>query len=294
MDSAATNYADFHYSAPDGLGLHARIYGEDGHGTVPVICLPGLTRNARDFHDIASFLAARRSIGSVAVFDYRGRGGSAYDRNWKNYNVIVEADDIAAGAAALGIEGAAIIGTSRGGLITMVLAGRHPDLMRCVVFNDIGPVIEGDGLAQIRSNLSQTPAHSSFAEALAVQKAAHGVRFPALNDTDWERMVRAIYREDGDGLVPDYDPNLLKTLAGIDFSQPLPVMWNQFAALSRVPVMVIRGEQSRLLSQATVDEMARRHGRVEIVSVPGQGHPPMLETGDLPERIARFIERSKS
>ncbi|MFU0503382.1 alpha/beta fold hydrolase [Pseudaminobacter sp. NGMCC 1.201702] len=284
-------YADFFYSAPDGLRLHARIYGSDS-GRMPVICLPGLTRNARDFHRLALHLsrdvvAPRR----VVAFDYRGRGQSAYDRNWMNYTVVTEAADILAGLVALEIEHGAFIGTSRGGLIIHLLAAMRPAVLKAVVLNDIGPVVEGAGLAHIRAYLENAPKPKSISEAIAIQRAIHGTAFSALSDQDWEWFVRAIYREEGGRLIADYDPALLKTLAGIDLSAPLPVLWLQFQGLCGIPLLAIRGENSKLLSGETLKEMARRHPNMETITVPGQGHAPLLETGALPSRIAAFFEK---
>lgn len=291
---AGDGFSDFYYSSIDGLKLHARIYGETADAALPVVCLPGLSRNARDFHELALHLSggAKRPR-KVAVFDYRGRGGSAYDENWQNYNIGVEAGDILAGLVALGIEHATFIGTSRGGLIIHLLAAMRPTALKAVVFNDIGPVVEGEGFARIRAYLERSPAPKSFADAVAIQRATHGQAFPALSDRDWERLVRALYRDEGGKPVADFDPALLKTIAGLDLSQPLPALWPQFEGLAGVPMLAIRGENSRLLSTATLEEMARRHPALETIIVEGQGHPPMLETGSLPARIEAFLDRAE-
>lgn len=282
------------FSAPDGLRLYARIYGEDVDA-LPVICLPGLTRNTRDFHELALFLsrdAARPR--KVVAFDYRGRGRSAYDRNWRDYEAPTEAGDVLASLTALGIEHAAFIGTSRGGLIVFALAAMRPAAIRAVVLNDIGPVIEGAGLAQIRAYLERAPRPASFDEAVAIQKAAIGAAFPALDETDWRRMVHAIYRDEHGRPVADFDPNLVKTIRGIDFNKPLPVFWPQFTGLSRVPMLAIRGENSNLLSAETLERMAKRHPNIETITVAGQGHAPLLETAGLPGRIAAFLDRAET
>ncbi|WP_378943583.1 alpha/beta fold hydrolase [Mesorhizobium sp. ANAO-SY3R2] len=280
-------FSDFYYEAQDGLKLHARIYGED-NGRLPVVCLPGLTRNARDFHELALRLTAE-SPRRIICFDYRGRGLSAYDSNWQNYNVGTEAADILTGLAALGINEAAFIGISRGGLIIHVLGVMQPTLVRAVVLNDIGPVIEPAGLAHIRSYLENAPRPADFAEAVAQQRAIHGDAFPALAEADWQRFVRAIYRDDTGKPVADYDPAQINTVLAMKLDQPLPDLWPQFAALSALPILAIRGANSRLLSVETLKEMARRHPRFKAITVEGQGHAPFLETGDLPERIAAFL-----
>lgn len=285
-------FTAFFYSASDGLKLHARVYDAGAAaGALPVVCLPGLTRNARDFHELALHLstgaATRRR---VVAFDYRGRGLSARDRNWRNYNPVVEAGDVMAGLAALGIGDAAFIGTSRGGLVVFALAALRPALLKAVVLNDIGPVVEGAGLAQIRAYLERAPRPRDMAEAAALQKAVQGAAFPALADADWQRMAAAFYSEKNGRIAADFDPALLKTLKGIDLSRPLPQAWPQFAALRAIPVMAIRGENSSLLSAGTLREMANRHPDMRSLTVAGQGHAPLLETAGLPGRIAAFLD----
>lgn len=289
----AADFEDFFYSAQDGLRLHARIYGGGIEGPVPAVCLPGLTRSAADFHDLALYLSQRaRTRRKVIAFDYRGRGRSDHDPNWKNYDVIVEANDVLAGLAALGVGAAALIGTSRGGLITYAIGAIRPGVMRAVVFNDIGPIVEGTGLAQIRAYLERAPHPADFAEAVAISRAAQGSAFPALTDADWERSARAFWREEKGRLVADFDPALLKTVTTIDLNKPLPVLWPQFEGLYGVPMLAIRGENSALLSAETFAEMEQRHPRIETITVEGQGHAPFLETAGLPMRIAAFLDRA--
>ncbi|MBO6719228.1 MAG: alpha/beta hydrolase [Rhizobiaceae bacterium] len=288
-----SGFEDFFYSSSDGLKLHARVYGRGLDGALPAICLPGLTRNARDFHELALYLSSRASTPRTVVsFDYRGRGGSAYDPNWRNYDALVETGDVIAGLTALGIEHGAFIGTSRGGLIVFAIAAMRPALLKTVVLNDIGPVVEGAGLAQIRAYLERAPKPKDFAEAIAIQRAAQQGIFTALTDADWDRAVRAIYRDEGGRPVPDFDVALLNTLKSVNLSKALPELWPQFMGLARIPVLAIRGENSRLLSAATLDEMKRRHPRLEAVTVAGQGHAPFLETAGLPQRISAFLAKT--
>lgn len=285
-------YQDFFYDAPDALRLHARVY--EGAGT-PVVCLPGLTRNARDFHDLALHLSAPAGGDHrIVVFDYRGRGRSAYDTDWRKYDVRVETADVLAGLQALGIERAHFIGTSRGGLVMHVLAATRPGLFRSAVLNDIGPVIEAQGLVEIRTYLERATRPRSFAQAAAAQRAVHGAAFPALADADWERLARALHRDEDGVPVADFDPELLNVLRVFDASTPAPDLWPAFAGFSGVPLLVIRGENSSLLSPQTLAAMAKRHPHCETITVPGQGHPPMLETSGLPHRIADFIGRAET
>lgn len=290
------DFEDFFYSSADGLKLHARIYGAADAGRTPVVCLPGLTRNVRDFHDIALYLSRHAPAPRCVVsFDYRGRGESAYDADWKKYDIGVEAGDILAGLTALSISKAAFIGTSRGGLILHVLAAIRPDILQAVILNDIGPVLDPAGLALIKSylNAPSSPPRT-FEEAARSQKAVHGQAFTALNDGDWLDMAQAIYREKDGRLVPDFDPTLLNGLAAFDLSQPIPTLWPQFEAMANIPLMAIRGANSLLLSSETLQEMEKRHAGMEAITVAGQGHAPFLHKGDLPKRIAAFLDGAEA
>jgi pimeloyl-ACP methyl ester carboxylesterase len=292
--SSTDSFSDFFYAAPDGLRLHARVYGETNSAAWPVVCLSGLTRNARDFHELALYLSSRpQQPRKVIAFDYRGRGQSAYDPDIGHYNVGMEAGDILAGLAMLDIEEAAFIGTSRGGLIIHVLGALRPAVLKAIVLNDIGPVIEAAGLAHIQTYLDPAPKPKSRAEAIDAQRGTHGGDFPALAAADWERMVSALYRETDQGLLPDFDPTLVETLARLDFSKPLPDLWPQFEALAAIPMLAIRGANSKLLSAQTLKEMGARHPGMEAITVHGQGHAPFLETGNLPDAIAVFLDSAE-
>lgn len=287
-------FRDFYYSSSDGLKLHARIYGKAQGDTLPVVCLAGLTRNARDFHELAVQLSSESaSPRQVIAFDYRGRGQSAYDPDWRNYDPLVEAGDVIAGMTALGIEHAAFVGTSRGGLIVFALAAMRPSLLKAVVLNDIGPVVEGAGLAQIRAYLERAPKPADFAEAVAIQRAAQQGIFTTLSDAEWERATRALYRNENGKPVPDFDPALMKTLKSVNLSKALPELWPQFMGLAGVPVMAIRGENSKLLSAETLGAMKERHPDIETVTVAGQGHAPFLETAGLPRKIETFLQKAE-
>lgn len=286
-------FDDFFYPSTDGLRLHARIYGTDTPDSLPIVCLPGLTRNARDFHDLALKLAGKAVRPRRAIcFDYRGRGDSQHDPDPNNYTVATEAGDIREGLVRLGISRAAFIGTSRGGLILHLIAAATPDLIACAVLNDVGPELGLAGLAHIKDYLSRSwTGPNSLADAAAALRDIHGAAFPALQASDWRRMARAVYSDDGGTLVPDYDPAIARAFAGLDLSQPLPALWEQFAAFREIPLLVMRGANSQLLTPGIVGRMRAANPRMEAVEVPGQGHPPMLETGDLPDILGAFIDR---
>src|ERR1700730_4002352 len=160
------NWNDIHFTSRDGLRLYARHYGARESLRRPVVCLAGLTRNSRDFHDLAMALARPDDEGrEVFAIDYRGRGRSQHDANWKNYSILVELNDVLDFMTMRGLNRAAIIGTSRGGLITMLMAALRPNALGAVVLNDIGPVIEREGLARIVAYVGRVPLPATWAEA---------------------------------------------------------------------------------------------------------------------------------
>lgn len=283
----------FFYSSFDGLQLHARIW-KIASQALPVVCLPGLTRNARDFEGLAAALSQGVRPRMVAAFDYRGRGLSDADPNWRNYSVATEARDVVTGLAGMGVGRAVFVGTSRGGLILHLLATSHPNLVVAAVLNDVGPELGRAGLAQIKAYLSRREEPASLEEAVSFQRATHGPAFPALSEADWFRFTRALYREAAGRPIPDYDPALLKTLDGLDPSGPLPDLWLQFDALAKRPLLAIRGEHSHLLTPETLSLMQRRCPAMEVETVQGQGHAPLLDTAGLPERIAAFAAAAEA
>ncbi|MBO6638397.1 MAG: alpha/beta hydrolase [Roseitalea sp.] len=267
------------FSARDGLAIHVRAFGPTNGTLAPIVCLPGLSRNSRDFLGLAHHFAnhAKRPR-RVYAFDFRGRGLSGHDKDWRNYNVLTEADDVVAGLAALNIERAVFVGTSRGGLVTMLLTAMRPGAIGAAVLNDIGPAIEGDGLTQIRLYLKQLPQPRDWADAIAIQKAVMEKNFTVLDDDHWAFEAHGRYRQI-DGLIrPDHDPALIRTLTDIDLGERLPTMWPQFAGLKGVPVLVLRGENSSLLAEETVETMQSMHASLTAATVSGQGHAPMLHT----------------
>ncbi len=281
-------------SAPDGLKLHAREYGPRSAPTLPVICLPGLARSGSDFETLATALAndparPRR----VVALDYRGRGQSEYDRDPANYSFQVEIADVLAVLTALDCAPAIFVGTSRGGILTMLMAALRPSLIAGVVLNDIGPVIEPKGLMRIKGYVGKLPQPRSYDEAGEILRRLFSAQFPTQTTEDWLASARRTFKEVDGRLVPDYDVALAKTLEGVDFEKPLPPLWGQFDALANVPVMVIRGENSDLLSAATVEAMAARRAAhaLETLVVPDQGHAPLLNEPDTIERIADFVAR---
>lgn len=279
------------FKAQDGLKLHARIYTPPAgkNNRLPLVCLPGLSRNGRDFHQVALLVSQHETHPrSVIALDYRGRGLSAYDENTANYTVPVECRDVVTVLEALGITRAVFAGTSRGGLILHILAAFRLDLIAGAILNDIGPEIEPAGLAEIREYLSKRPMLASFAEAAGTLSRIHGATFPALHAPDWQDMAEAIYAERDDRIVADHDPALAAQLQAIDFTRPLPTLWPQFDLLATRPLLVVRGEHSRLFSESTFARMADKVS-TRTTTARGQGHAPLLHHRDIYPAIAAFL-----
>lgn len=286
-------FRSFGFNASDGWRLHARDYGGDDPATLdklPLVCLPGLTRNSRDFHQLALILsqdAARPR--RVIALDYRGRGLSQWDSNRSHYNLLVEADDVLSLCSVLGISQSAFIGTSRGGLILHMLAATRSELLGAVILNDIGPALERRGLEQIRDYLSRGQSPQDWKDAANMLKEIHGSGFTALTEEDWQDMAHALYREVDGSIVADFDPAIAEQMRSLDMNKLGPDLWPQFEGFASAPLMVIRGENTALLSVETLEEMRRRHPRMTTLTVPGQGHAPILHLDGIPDRIGAFL-----
>ena len=278
-------------TAPDGLRLHVRAYGA-ANTRLPILCLPGLTRTEADFETLAiRFAADADSPRRVYALDYRGRGRSGHDPDWQNYNPQVELADVMAVTTALGLERAIFVGTSRGGILTMLLASIQPALIAGAVLNDIGPVIEMEGLLRIKGYVGKTPRPNNYAEGIAVLRYLFGTQFPKLSDAQWMAWAQRSWEQNGNALVARYDEALGNTLESVNPETPPPPLWAPFDALPQVPVMVIRGLLSDLLSQETVEEMRARRVDLEVVEVPDQGHAPLLDDEPTLLRIEQFVRR---
>ncbi|HET6374609.1 MAG TPA: alpha/beta hydrolase, partial [Methylocella sp.] len=184
-------------SAPDGLRLHIRDYGTPNDPGIPAVCLPGLTRNSADFGPLASALACglKGPRRRVLALDYRGRGLSEYDRDWRHYTLAVENADLRAVLTAMEIDSAIFIGTSRGGLHTMLLPAARPSVIRGAVLNDIGPVIEPRGMARIRGYVGKLPEPRSLRDAVDLLKEMMSERFGGLSESDWEAYARMTFAD---------------------------------------------------------------------------------------------------
>ncbi|MCA3563303.1 MAG: alpha/beta hydrolase [Methylocystis sp.] len=283
-------WQSFYCTSQDGLRLHNRLYGSPLAGHLPVVCLAGLTRNGVDFHEIATALSTHRSRPRmVLAMDYRGRGRSEYDSDPGKYDIRVELQDVQDVMTACGIHQAVFIGTSRGGIISMGLSAVRPACIRGVVLNDIGGIIEGKGLARIKSYVGKLPKPADYTEAVAILKRIASQHFTRLSAADWETFARRSFKETPAGLAPDYDPRLMKSLEEFDLEKPLPPLWQYFDGLRGFPVLSIRGENSDLFSAETQAEMTRRHPHCEAYVVPGEGHAPLLADRATIRKVTSFI-----
>lgn len=287
---AWAGYAQRTWSSSDGLDLWARDYGgADGPARLPVICLHGLTRNSRDFEDVAPAIAAtgRR----VLALDVRGRGRSAYDPNPINYNPAVYAGDVASLMAEAGVARAIFLGTSMGGLITMTLATLRPDLIAGAILNDIGPEIATEGLTRIGSYVGSGEPAASWAEAAERTRAINGSAQPHLTEADWDRFARRTWREVEPGkLMLDYDPAIAQAFAAAPAGTPSPDLWPLFMALAiNRPMLLVRGGASDLLAEGTAARMQALAPQMRRVDIEGVGHAPTLDEPAARQAITDFL-----
>jgi pimeloyl-ACP methyl ester carboxylesterase len=284
------SFTDHYVTARDGLRLHLREYGARTAPGLPVVCLPGLARTAADFDRLAAALAGDpRRPRRVLALDYRGRGLSGHDPNPDNYSIPVELDDVLSVLTARSVESAVLVGTSRGGLILMAMAALRPGVIAGAVLNDIGPVLEPQGLMRIKGYVGQLPVPRDFADGAEILRRVSAGQFPRLTDADWLAAARRTWRQDHGRMIITYDTRLSHALASFDPAHPLPAMWPQFDALASVPLMVVRGANSDLLSAATVEAMRARRAAMTILEIPDQGHAPLLAEADTIARIADFV-----
>ena len=264
------------FLAPDGTRLH---FTDEGSGP-PVLALSGLTRNGSDFDYAAPHLGHVRLI----RMDYRGRGRSDWS-GAETYTIPIEAGDALALLDHLALPRAAILGTSRGGLIAMVLAATAKDRLSGVCLVDIGPELAPEGLEVIKSYIGRNPVQKTHAEATAM-RAKLMAGFENVPESRWAEEVRKHYVETPDGLVINYDPALRDAVLSVG-AEPAPDLWPLFDAMGGLPLALIRGANSNLLSEVTAAEMARRRPDMILADVPDRGHVPFL---DEPEAVAALAE----
>jgi pimeloyl-ACP methyl ester carboxylesterase len=285
-EARAETFAAHDVSAADGLRLSVRDYPAVAPANgLPVICLHGLTRNARDFELVAPRVAAlgRR----VLALDVRGRGASARDPDASHYAAPVYVQDVLTVLDALHTPRAVFLGTSMGGIITMALAAAAPERIAAAILNDIGPVLETAGLERIAAYVGKTMDYETVAAAIAAIKAGQAPAYPDRDDQFWRAFLRRIARIEADGRVRlDYDPAIANAFAGGAAPADMSPL---FEALAKAPVLSIRGALSDLLSPDGVARMRALKPTLVSVEIPNVGHAPTLEEPEAWNAIVDFL-----
>jgi pimeloyl-ACP methyl ester carboxylesterase len=276
--------AEYWFDSHDGLRLYSRVYAAAADSPV-VLCLHGLMRNSRDFAALAAHLAARYR---VIVPDVRGRGFSARDPNFNNYQIPVYLQDVLTLLAGLGAARVSIIGTSMGGLMAMVLAATQPQRVSCVVLNDVGPQVDPAGLERIRGYAGKAAPVRSWPEAVAQLRADYASAWPDLSDARWDEIARLSYRVNAQG-VPEVDADPLIREPLKSSSAAAPDLWPLWRSLARLPILVIRGAHSDILSVPTLARMQREKPGLEVLTVANRGHAPLLDEPGCVATIERFL-----
>ena len=276
---------DFEIKA-DGLTLHGVRYA--GGGKTPVICLHGLTRNVRDFEDVGPYLAA---TGRDAIaLSMRGRGRSEYDPNYLNYHPLTYRTDVMAALDSLGIAQAVFLGTSLGGIITMLINETAPHRVKAAIINDVGPELAIEGITRIAGYAGKTKMHvADLSEAATEIRAINEVAFPNRDDDFWLTFARRTFRENADGTwTLDYDANIGRALVE---AGPAPDLWAPWESLKDTPTLLLRGALSDLLSPAIVEKMRLAHPHFDYMEVPQVGHAPTLSEPESQASIEQFLAK---
>jgi pimeloyl-ACP methyl ester carboxylesterase len=278
---------DFFYESTDGLRLCCTLHAAQRPNGLSVLCLPGLTRNSRDFAALAAHLTRQHEVLAV---DLRGRGQSAWDPDPTHYQLPTYVRDAWTLLDSRGLDRFIVIGTSLGGLMAMTMAATEPLRVAGVVLNDIGPEIDPAGLRRIASYVGQLPAVTNWNEAIAQTKSVYGLALPGLTDDQWSDYARRGYRENDNGIpVPDVDPKIAEV-----FRRPRtgdPDLWALFRRLASVPMLVIRGGLSDILSLDTLNRMIREKANLSHVTIAQRGHAPLLDEPQCLMAIDDFLMR---
>lgn len=286
-----STFADAYWFSKDGLKLHYRDYASDNEGGAdgqpPILCMPGLTRNARDFEPLAEAFAGGWRIICV---DFRGRGGSEYAKDSASYKPMQYAEDVEQLLAELNIDEVILFGTSLGGIVTSLLAARGAVNIKAAIINDIGPVIDPEGLARIRDYVGHGRNYPTWMHAARALMEQQGPLFPHFELNDWLRFAKRAMEVGSNGrIVLDYDMRIAEPFNQPDGDNGGADLWPAFKALSGRPVLLLRGETSDLLTVETASKMAKQIDGLQVANIPGVGHAPTLEEDASQSALAKFL-----
>jgi pimeloyl-ACP methyl ester carboxylesterase len=280
-------YENRYWWSRDGVRLHYRDYPGPADRP-PILCLPGLTRNARDFEELAKRLSPQWR---VLAIDLRGRGESGYAKDPMSYVPLSYVQDIEALLGELGVARYIAFGTSLGGIVSMLLAGTAHESVAGVLLNDVGPEIMAEGLSRIRGYVGKSNTWPTWIHAARAVAEANDGAFPAFMLEDWLAMAKRLYRLNSAGrIVLDYDMKIAEPFR-VPGNEAGPDMWRALAVLTEVPTLIVRGESSDILSAATAQKMAAALAQGELVTIPQVGHAPTLSEPAALAGIDRLLAR---
>ena len=274
------------FESDDGLRLYYRDYASDADA-IPVLCLPGLTRNSRDFAGLVSTVSTGRR---VLCADLRGRGRSEHDPDWKNYNPYQYCDDTWRLLDTADVEQVVIVGTSLGGLMAMMMNHGQPSRVRAVVMNDIGPEMNPAGIERVVAGAGLLEAAHTFDQAIEQVKRNYELAFPDWDDAQWHRYTEITYCETPAG---GYDLNYDRKIghaARQGASGLTDDPWDLFASLADTPTLVVHGEISDILTVEIIDRMRARKPDLGVATVGNRGHAPLLDEPEAVDAISTFLD----
>ena len=280
------NYVDVFYQSDDGLRLYARDYPGPSNDAPVIICLPGLTRNSKDFIALAEAL---QHDYRVICPDQRGRGRSQRDADASHYRPERYVQDMCTLQEILRIPRWTIIGTSLGGLMAMLMMASDGKRIAGVVLNDIGPVVDPQGLVRIASYVGRAAPVRNWDDAGEQAALTNGLAFPDYDRQAWQAMAHELYIQEGTTPVLDYDPAIAASVVAGTASLNLWPLLEAIPALKALPMLAIRGETSDILSAETLQEMTQRWPRLTAATIPGRGHAPTLSEPAARTAIMKFL-----
>jgi len=284
-----SKYTEHTFTNPDGLKQYYRDYNSAGEGAPIVLCMAGLSRNTRDFAEVASHLAATCRV--IAV-DQRGRGNSDWDPDPNRYRPDVYVGDMMALLSHLEISQVIAFGTSLGGIMAFMIAAMHPGTLTGTLINDIGPEIDPAGITRIKSYVGKGTPPETWADAVALVKSASFASFPKFSDEEWLWFTQKLFAEENGIPVAQYDPAISKNFDA-DNDQSAPDLWPVFDLSASIPIVVTRGVHSDILAAETLNKMAARHPDLTAITVADRGHTPLLTEPECIPAIDTLIEKCR-